>query len=956
MTEIPTGSVTFLFTGIEGSVRLAQELPDLYRTVLENNNVILQESIESHNGFIFKKTSDTFCVSFSKTKEAVNAAIDIQRKLNGGIKDSNTINFRIGIHKGEAVYLKEDYEGYVTLSRVQRLMSIANGGQILITQEAYNALNDNQDIRIAFKDFGKRKLKDIVQSEHVYQILADGIPSDFPPLKSLDERKNNLPFELNSFIGKEKEIDEIKKILSRVRLLTLIGFGGTGKTRLSVHVAYNLIDEFSNGVWFVELAQLSDPSYVLREITASLKIPVDEKRETIDILIDFLREKELLLILDNCEHLINECARVAEVLLQKCPKIKIIVTSRESLHILGETIYQISALSMPDVNKNHSLESLSQYESVRLFIDRVLAVKHDFKVTNENAPAVAQLCFQLDGIPLAIELAAARVKVLPVEKILERLTDRFSLLTGGKRNLLPRQQTLRALIDWSYDLLSEKEKLLSRRLSIFSGGWTLEAAEKVCSDDIIDEYEILDLITNLSDKSLVKVTETRYSMRYTMLETIRKYCEEKLFDPEDRNVLLEKHFYYFYKFAEDSETRLTGMDQREWIIRIAAENENLRNSLRWSLNVNPVFSLKMSVVLGKFWELRSHFSEGLEFLRKGLESSENVDLIWKAKAVYWTGFFLIHHGKYAEAKKNLNDCLIIFREINNKEGEAVTLISLSTIAVFENDFENLKLYTSKSLPISIEINNKPFIARNLQNFALGLMQRGDHDEARIKIEESISLFRELNDTLQLAKSIGNIGALEYLAGNYEKAKAALEESLILRRESGDRQGISIALNNLGSIAYMLKDFDESERLLEESLEIIREIGDRRIYVTAISTLGSIANDRDDYPKAVKMYKESIIISNELGDKYTISKGFEGFATIFVKLKKFKEACLMAEKYISLLESSNKNIIEGELTRIEEMKADLKSNLSIEDFEKYWIEGEAMTVEQALDYGSTILKS
>lgn len=955
MLKIPSGTVTFLFTGLEDSAKLGQENPLLYQTIQEKHDSVLKETIESNNGFIFKKTVDSFCSAFNNARDALNASVEIQRKLLNQSIDNFEIKVRVGIHSGEAEFANGDYSGYITLSKVNRIMSAANAGQILISEPVYNAIKYDDDNYIYFKDFGKRKLKDIVTPEHIFQVCEENILSDFPPINSLDARQNNLPVELTKFIGREKDIDEIRKLLVNTRLLTIVGFGGTGKTRLSVHIAYNMLDEFANGTWFAGLAQLSESSNVTEEIISALKITTDIKRSTLDVLVDFLREKELLLILDNCEHLINECAKITEILLQKCPKVKIIVTSRESLHISGETIYNLLPLSLPDMEKSQSMESLAQYESVRLFIDRVLAVKHDFKIDNSNLPVVAQLCYELDGIPLAIELAAARVKVLPVEKILERLKDRFSLLTGGKRTLLPRQQTLKALIDWSYDLLSEKEKLFFSRLSVFSGGWTLEASENVCSDETIDEFEVLDLLTTLTDKSLIKVAESGYNSRYTMLETIRKYCDEKLTESGKKDELKKKQFEYFYNLVENSEIKLTSKEQSEWLEIISAENENIRDCLRWSLISNSDSSLKMSVALGKFWELRSYFSEGLEFLKKSLENAKSVEVVWKAKAIYWIGLFLVHQGKFEESKKNLHQCLEMFIEKNNKDGEAVTLSALGSLAVFESDYENLELFSNKSLALSREINNKSYIGRNLQNIGLGLMQRGEHDAARIKFEECISVYREINDSVQIAKLIGNIGALEYLQGNYEKAQAAFNESLKLRRELGDRQGITIALTNLGAVAYMQQNYDEAERLLEEGLEITRDLGDRRIYVVSICTLGSVAVDKGDLSKAVKMFIDAIVISNEIGDKYTIAKGLEGLATVLMKLKKFDIGCLMASKFVSLFESTNRNVIEGELIRIEEFKTTLKSNLGDGDFKKYWAEGESMTIEKVIEYETSILE-
>ncbi|MFZ1461879.1 MAG: tetratricopeptide repeat protein [Ignavibacteria bacterium] len=949
--ERPTGNVTFLFTDIEGSTKLAQDFSEALPFALERHNTILREAVGLNNGFMFKTIGDAFCCAFGNAHEAVRAATDAQIKLNSEKWKDAVIKVRMGIHTGKSEWNGSDYMGYVTLARTQRIMSAAYGGQILISENVYEMFSENS---ISVRDLGNRRLKDLIQPVNLYQILSTEIPADFPPLKTLDARPNNLPVQLTNFIGRETDISEIKKTLTNSRLITLLGPGGTGKTRLSMQIAADMIDEYSNGVFIAEIAQVSEPSLIIQTVMNSLGVN-EVKGQSQDLtLSEFLKEKEMIIIMDNCEHLIKECAEIAEKLLLKCRKLKIIATSREALNCSGERTYKVPPLSLPDQNLKNSPEKLTQYEAVRLFIERALVINQEFRVTNENAPALANICYQLDGIPLAIELAAARINVLSLDGINERLRDRFKLLTGGKRTALPRQQTLRALIDWSYDLLSEKEKILWQRLTIFSGGWTFEASEKVCSDEILEEYEILDLLGNLIDKSLVKVTETDNVFRYTILETIKKYGNEKLTESGKRDELQEKYFNYFFELAKDSETGLTGNEQKEWINKMALENENIRECLNWSLKYNPESSLKMSVALGKFWELRSHFTEALESLRKRIDISESAELIWKAKAIYWTGFFYIHQGKYAESKKYLNQCLVIFNETNNKEGEALTMISLATIGLFETDYESLFSYSEKSLSLSKEINNRSYIARNKQNTALGLMQQGKYEDARSMFQESITVYRELNDHAQLAKIIGNIGALEYLLSNFDKARSAFEESLQIRLELGDRQGIAIALCNLGSVAYMVKDFDESQRWLEESLEITEEIGDKRISVTTLGTLGSIAVDSGDYSKAVKLHRRSIEIADEIGDKYSMAKGIEGFAMILVALKKYKAGCFMAAKYISLLKASNKNMIEGELIRIEEIKTTLKSNLNDDEFHKYWSEGETMTIEKVLEYAASML--
>lgn len=948
----PSGTVTFLFTDIEGSTKLAQMNPEGYLLALQKHHNILNEAVSGSNGCVFKSVGDAFCCAFENCADAVKAAIEAQVKFNATEWGDVAIKVRMGIHSGTAEWNGKDYMGYITLARSNRVMSSAYGNQILISEQAHENLGDAFLKDVNFRDLGERRLKDLIQPVKLFQIMSPQIPSDFPPLKTLDARPNNLPVQLTSFIGRVQEMSKVKELLEVSRLVTLLGPGGTGKTRIAMQIGAELINDFMNGVFVAELAPVTDPLRVSRALIDTLGIKELPNKSPEETIIDYLKDKSLLLLLDNCEHLIDACATLSEKLLANCAKLKILATSREALKCDGERIYRLEPLSVPDVKKNYSPEELAQFEAVRLFIERALTVNAGFRITNDNTPALSQICYQLDGIPLAIELAAARINVLTIDGISERLNDRFRLLTGGNRTALPRQQTLRALIDWSYDLLSENEKLLCRRLTVFSGGWTLESSEKICSDELLDEYEVLDLLENLTDKSLVKIVEEGYNSRYNMLESIRKYGNEKLIKSGEEYELYERHFNYCFQLAENSGKKLIGNEQREWIKKIAQENDNIRECLRWALLNNPESALKLSVELGKFWELQSHFMEGLEFLKKSMESSKNIDLKWKAKAIYWMGFFLTHQGKYNEAKKYLNQCLDIFSETGDKDGEALTYLSLGMIAVFESDYKSIDSFSQKSLSISLGLNNKSYIARNLQNIGLGLMQQGNHDSARTKMEESLSIYRELNDTLQIAKIIGNLGALEYLLTNYDKARILFEESLVLRRELGDKQGISIALSNLGSVAYMQKDFEEAEKCLLESLEIIKEIGDKRVYVTAINTLANIAYDTGDYPKAVQLFCESLVIADEIGDNYSIAKDFEGFANIYIAMENYEMGCRMAGKYISLMNATNRNLIEGELERIENTKEILKSKLGDTDFEKYWSEGENMNIESALKYVSS----
>ncbi|HLA06115.1 MAG TPA: adenylate/guanylate cyclase domain-containing protein, partial [Anaerolineales bacterium] len=455
MTPLPSGTVTFLFTDIEGSTKLAQEHPDEMPALLARHHEILNQSIQAHNGYAFQVVGDSFAAAFHSASDALNAALEAQRSLHNETWSPAPIRVRMGIHTG-AAQLNNDsvqivYTGYATLASTQRIMSAGHGGQVLLSSATRELARDMLPTDTELLDLGEKRLKDLLRPEHLYQLNASGLPVDFPHLRTLDFFPNNLPIQLTTFVGRKKEITELKQELDEHRLVTLTGSGGTGKTRLSLQVAADLLDHFEHGVWFVELASLADPELIPQTILSAIGISEQAGRPPLELLKEYLHEKKTLIVLDNCEHLIEASAKVANTLLNAAPSLKVLASSREALGVKGELSYPVPSLSLPDPKHLPVIEQLSQYEAVRLFIDRALLVSPHFDMDKDNAPFIAQICFRLDGIPLAIELAAARVKMLSVEQIAKRLDDRFRLLTGGARTALPRQQTLRALIDWSYD-------------------------------------------------------------------------------------------------------------------------------------------------------------------------------------------------------------------------------------------------------------------------------------------------------------------------------------------------------------------------------------------------------------------------------------------------------------------------------------------------------------------------
>jgi len=674
--ELPTGTVTFLFTDIEGSTKLAQEQRDTWEALRARHHAILRSAIEVNGGYVFQIIGDAFCAAFHTVREALQASLAAQRGLQAEDWGQAPIKVRMGINTGAAqVGSNADgsggYTGYSTLARTQRVMSTAYGGQILLSNTSAELLLGELPAGVTLRDMKEHRLKGLLNPEHLWQAVATGLPQDFPALQTLNSIPNNLPVQLTSFIGREQEMARVKEILNGTRLVTLTGEGGCGKSRLVLQVAANLIDEFPDGVWFVELAPLTDPDLIPQTAASVLGLREAGGQSFMAMLSDFLRPKTILLILDNCEHLIDACAKFADTILHAASKVKFFVTSREALGIAGETAYRVPSLSLPpkDFTGLQDIRSVTQYEAVRLFIDRALAVQPDFSVTNTNAPALVQICQRLDGIPLALELAAARVKSLSVEQIAARLDDRFRLLTGGSRTAMPRQQTLRAAIDWSYDLLTEEERVLLRRLSVFAGGWTLEAAQSVCSCDPVCVDDVLDLLAHLVDRSLIVFEQRDSETRYRMLETIRQYSRDKLFESGENERILNQHLDFFLKLAEAALPELESTQQVMWLNRLETEHENLRAALDWSQQsqIGMEVGLRLSEVLGEFWSIRGHLTEGRARISAVLSHAQVLNRTAAfGKVLFWAADLAFRQSDYPAGQSFGEEAMPIFQELGDK--------------------------------------------------------------------------------------------------------------------------------------------------------------------------------------------------------------------------------------------------------------------------------------------------
>jgi len=944
MLKPPEGHVTFLFTDIEGSTKLSQQFPDMLPAALEIHHSIMTRAIESYNGFIFQIVGDAFHCAFENPTDAFKAAVEIQFNLENEKWDEVVIRIRSGMHSGRAEWNGKNYMGYITLARTARVMSAAYGGQILVSNDAYEIHKENFDKEkdTSFRDLGERRLKDVIQPIRLFQIVAKGLRLDFPPLITLDARPNNLPTQLTNFIGREKEMKHARELLKDNRLLTIAGTGGAGKTRFSLQIGADSIDEFDDGVWLIELAALSDPFLLPQAILDSLVIKEEPGKTPEQTLTDYLKDKEILTILDNCEHLIDACAVMTENLLLKCPKLKIIATSREALNCAGEQTYRIPPLTQPEPNSTDTPEQLSQYESVRLFIERALAVNPKFRVTNENAPALAEVCSRLDGIPLAIELAAARISVLPVEKIYERLNDRFKLLTKGKRTSLPRQQTLRALIDWSYDLLSEKEKILWSRLSVFSGGWTLEAAEKVCSDAVTHMNEILDLLSKLTEKSVIVYDDTKN--RYRILESIKQYGIEKLIDGND---IFLRHLNYFLELSEKAKPELYGENSRLWMDKIDADHKNFISAIEWSVrNENLEKGMNTAAALGRFWNLTGQYSTGIRLIEIILESAGTLGKSSKVNVLNWIGSFKSSQGDYEQAKKYYEEILSIRKETGDKSGIAGSMHNLGNVALSQGDYEQAKKYYEESLAIYKEIGDKRGIASPILSLGNIALNQGEYEKAKEYYEESLVIKKEIGNKDGISRAINNLGNVEYYKGDYEQAKKYYKESLHICREIGSKNGIAALVSNLGSVASNQGDYELAKKYYEESLEIRKEIGSKNGIAESIKNLGNVAYDQGNYKQAKKLFEESLAIYKEIGYKIGMADSVNYLGNAAYKLGDFEKAIKLLSSAEKELESMEAVLDKKEQEIKDDTIAKLHEQFNVEEFVKYWEEGERMTLEEA----------
>lgn len=924
MGTLPSGTVTFLFTDIEGSTRLAQEYPDELPSLLVRHNEILNQAIQRHAGFIFQIVGDSFSAAFHNAGDAVTAALEAQHSLSREAWSPAAVKVRMGIHTGAAQLQEESsesrYSGYATLALAQRVMSAGHGGQILISQAVHDLLDGALPEQVHFTDLGEHHLKDVLQRQRLFQLTAPDLPSNFPPLKTQKIINHNLPVKLTTFIGRERDLKETGSKLEEARLLTLIGPGGTGKTRLSIQLGGEVAAQFPDGVWIIELARISDPDLIPQAIASVFGLRESPDRPLEELISDYLRAKKLLIILDNCEHLIEACAILAETLLQNCLQLKILASSREALGISGEVTYRVPSLSLPaPTNVGH--QAILDCESVRLFVERAAAANPSFGLTDTNAAFVAQICRRLDGIPLALELAAARVRVLSVEQIAERLDDRFRLLTGGSRTALPRQQTLQAMIDWSYDLLTEPERAVFRRLAVFVGGWTLEAAERVCAGNGVDEYEVLDLLTQLVNKSLVIAEERNGAVRYRRLETIRQYSRQKLLESDEALQVRNQHLDTFMQLSSWAHENWFGPRQQEVERRLRSEHDNYRAALAWAMESNPENVLRVIswVVFIGLWLYQGYITEARHWTQTAVDKLEKLPPL---------------DGEDASARTRLLSRGWDF---------------IAGVLMNQGDHESSRAAAEKSVAYARQAGDHELLAQALASLGIGQLYSGNPGLALASAQESLAICEQMGLKKEYMWAMNTMIHIHTVNGAQDQVQLYKDKTNALQLQAGIPPDPATAERELSEKAFRNGDRAEALKHAEIAFTLFEEKQDKYNLTFFQSEVAHHLREQGDLAAALKFYRRTIRLWQDFGHRAAVAHQLECFAFIALAQDQLSRAAKLFGAAEALREVSNSVRTPAEQREFEAAKAKLQSQMNQDEFNMAWNEARSIPMERAIEF-------
>ena len=965
MQNLPTGTVTLLFTDIAGSTRLLKQLGDRYAQVLAECRQVLRIAFEQWNGNVVDTQGDAFFVVFARATDAVTAAVAAQRVLiSHAFPHGAAVQVRMGLHTGEP---QRTLEGYVGLDvhRAARIMSAGHGGQVLLSQTTCSLVEQDLPEGVSLRDLGEHRLKDLGRPMRLFQLVISGLAADFPPLHTLEYFPNNLPVQPTPFLGREDEVAAIRDLLSRsdVRLVTLTGPGGTGKTRLALQVAADLSDLFAGGVFFVNLAPISDPALVIPTIAETLAIREQSGRTLLERLTEELRPQQMLLLLDNFEQVVSAAGQVA-ALLTDCPQLTVLVTSREVLHVRAEHEFPVPPLPLPDPDHLPDLVTLSHNAAVALFLQQAQAVKPDFRLTDTNARTIAELCTRLDGLPLAIELAA-RMKLFSPRALLARLGSRLSILTSASRDVPARQQTLRNTIAWSYDLLDAQEQWLFRLLSVFVGGCSMEAIEALCTLLGGESESVLDTVASLVDKSLLQHVEqqTGEEPRFVMLETIREYARECLESRGEMEAARRAQATYFLRLAEEAEQGMVGSQQAVLLERLEQEHDNLREALEWALEKvteenaaeRREIGLRLSAALKEFWMMHGHYREARTFLERTLALSE--------------GYLSPRQGSSVSLR-------------------ARVLRAIASVADCQGDIDRIEVMAQQSLALSRELEDTCGIADSLGLLAAAAWLRGKVVEAISLHEEQVRLLRQVGEPGEVADALFPLAEHVSTHGEYARGQALFEEALQLFRQAGNDLWVGATLVHsaswlwftLGDLTTMRQRFQEGQTLIsrvgdrgwsaeclwiaallalserevvrasnlaQESLRIYREMGDPWYSAWSLHLLGRIETQRGEMPAADTYYQQSLALNQQVGEKWMTPFNLEGLADVVATQGELRWAAQLWGAAEALREAIDVPRLPVDRVGYEQAVTTIRAQLGEQAFTTAWTQGRTLSPEQVL---------
>lgn len=921
MKEYPTGTLTFLLTDIESSTELWERHPDAMRSALTLHDKIIEESVEANQGLLVRPRGegDSRFAVFPQAENSVRAAVEILRKLITELPELPfALKVRIGMHTGTADLRMGDYYGS-TVNRCARIRGLGHGGQVLISQVTADLVRDDLPEGVIQIDLGTHPLKGLSRGERIYQLWIPGLPNEFPPLDSAAGVDNNLPDQPTPFIGRAKQIEAIKKLLLNpvVRLVTLLGPGGTGKTRLSLQVAQEVFDSFLQGEFFVPLAEDTDTNQLISRVAQQLDVR-EGGRPLLENVKDYLHDKRLLLVLDNFEQLVSAAPVVAD-LLAAAPHLKILVTSRIALNLHGEREFPVPPLELPQTAAQLTAKDLAENESVLLFVERARSAHPNFELTDSNAPTVAEICRRLDGLPLALELAAARIKLLPPQAILARLDDRLKLLTGGARDLPARHQTLRNTLEWSYGLLGQDERTLYARLSVFVGGFTLEAAEAVCNPD--GRLDILEGLTSLVNNSLIRQEDTTDDeTRFRMLETIRAYALERLADSGEMETLQKQHAGYFGDMViNEIGSKLFSANALYWLNWLEREYDNIRATLTWCL-VTP---------------------QGIEL---------------GAELVFWLTWFWFRRGYLIEGSTWAERLLAApgLQAFSRMRG--MVLHTSGMMAVWQGKQDTALVQLQEGLAIANRLEDEHLVATLLLSNAVALINMGRDSTARPLLEEARSLFKEQKQASLHLVTLVHLGNVELGLGHPEQARALHDEGLAEARAIGENFLLSFALNNLGEVARTLGQYDLARTYYEECEALLSNTGDQSDMARFAHSLGYVAQYEGDYTQAEAQFRKSLVMFRRLGNRRGIVECLAGLAGLRARQGHPQWAATMLSAAESLLRVTDGAWWPADRVEVERNQELIRSTLDEVELAAAREKGQAMTLNQALVFASGVFEN